>query len=89
LIRRDQEERQHLRGLFLDGAATKPTSPASNAYFDGLRKRAARQQVRAKPLLAARQDSVTANADHSACDELGILGQPNGALASIGFVIFL
>jgi antitoxin ParD1/3/4 len=38
LIRKDQE-RQHLRGLLLDGAASAPTSPADEGYFDGLRER--------------------------------------------------
>ncbi|GAA0296057.1 type II toxin-antitoxin system ParD family antitoxin [Sphingomonas oligophenolica] len=39
LIRRDQD-REHLRGLLLDGAASPPTAPADSAYFDGLRERA-------------------------------------------------
>jgi antitoxin ParD1/3/4 len=38
LIRKDQE-RQHLRGLLLDGAAAAPTSPADEGYFEGLRER--------------------------------------------------
>ncbi|MGP1252914.1 MAG: type II toxin-antitoxin system ParD family antitoxin [Kiloniellales bacterium] len=37
LIRRDQE-RQHLRGLLLEGAASEPSSPADRSYFDSLRK---------------------------------------------------
>lgn len=38
LIRKDQD-RQHLRGLLLAGAATAPAAPAESAYFDGLRNR--------------------------------------------------
>ncbi|MFP5408223.1 MAG: type II toxin-antitoxin system ParD family antitoxin [Gammaproteobacteria bacterium] len=38
LIRKDQE-RQHLRGLLLEGAASAPTDPADVAYFEGLRRR--------------------------------------------------
>jgi antitoxin ParD1/3/4 len=38
LIRKDQE-RQHLRGLLLDGAASAPTSPADEGYFESLRER--------------------------------------------------
>lgn len=38
LIRKDQE-RQHLRGLLLEGAASAPTDPADAAYFEGLRRR--------------------------------------------------
>ena len=38
LIRKDQE-RQHLRGLLLEGAASAPTGPADAAYFEGLRRR--------------------------------------------------
>jgi len=37
LIRRDQE-RIRLRGLLLDGAASRPLSAADGAYFEGLRK---------------------------------------------------
>jgi len=37
LIRRDQD-RQHLRGLLLAGAASPLMGPADDAYFDGLRK---------------------------------------------------
>ncbi|WP_324781008.1 type II toxin-antitoxin system ParD family antitoxin [Thiobacillus sedimenti] len=39
LIRKDQE-RQHLRGLLLEGAASAPAGPADAAYFDRLRRRA-------------------------------------------------
>jgi antitoxin ParD1/3/4 len=39
LIRRDQD-RQHLRGLLLAGAAAAPTAPVDGAYFDSLRARA-------------------------------------------------
>jgi antitoxin ParD1/3/4 len=38
LIRKDQD-RLHLRGLLLAGAASKPTGPANSAYFEGLRER--------------------------------------------------
>jgi antitoxin ParD1/3/4 len=38
LIRRDQD-RQHLRGLLLDGAASAPTTPVDADYFEGLRER--------------------------------------------------
>ena len=38
LIGKDQD-RQHLRGLLLAGAASTPAAPASDAYFDGLRNR--------------------------------------------------
>jgi antitoxin ParD1/3/4 len=37
LIRRDQD-RQHLRGLLLEGAASAPTAPVDADYFEGLRK---------------------------------------------------
>ena len=40
LIRKDQE-RQHLRGLLLEGAASAPAGPADAAYFEGLRRRVA------------------------------------------------
>jgi antitoxin ParD1/3/4 len=43
LIRKDQE-RERLRGLLLDGAASAPTAPADEAYFDALRRRVRRQQ---------------------------------------------
>lgn len=39
LIRKDRE-RQHLRGLLLDGADSPPESAADRAYFDRLRERA-------------------------------------------------
>lgn len=38
LIRKDQD-RQALRQLLLDGAATEPAEPLDDTYFDGLRKR--------------------------------------------------
>jgi len=38
LIRKDQE-RQHLRGLLLEGAASAPAAPADAAYFEDLRRR--------------------------------------------------
>jgi antitoxin ParD1/3/4 len=38
LIRKDQE-RQHLRGLLLEGAASAPAGPADKSYFEGLRRR--------------------------------------------------
>lgn len=38
LIRKDQD-RQHLRQLLLDGAASEPTAPVDAAYFDTLRER--------------------------------------------------
>jgi antitoxin ParD1/3/4 len=41
LIRKDQE-RQHLRALLLDGAASAPTRPADAAYFGDLRDRVRR-----------------------------------------------
>ena len=41
LIRKDQE-RQQLRRLLLDGAASAPASLADDAYFDGLRSLARR-----------------------------------------------
>jgi antitoxin ParD1/3/4 len=40
LIRRDQD-RQQLRGLLIAGATSAATTPADDAYFDGLRKRVA------------------------------------------------
>jgi antitoxin ParD1/3/4 len=39
LIRRDQD-RQHLKGLLLAGAASPPTEAVDDAYFDGLRRKA-------------------------------------------------
>ncbi len=44
LIRRDQD-REHLRGLLLDGAASAPTTAADGAYFDGLRARVRDRQA--------------------------------------------
>ncbi len=44
LISKDQE-RQRLRSLLLDGAASAPTAPADDAYFETLR-----QCVRQRPL---------------------------------------
>jgi len=38
LIRKDQD-RLHLRGLLLAGAASAPVAPADPAYFEGLRDR--------------------------------------------------
>jgi antitoxin ParD1/3/4 len=38
LIRKDQE-RQRLRQLLLDGAASARTAPVDDTYFDNLRKR--------------------------------------------------
>jgi len=38
LIRKDQD-RQHLRNLLLDGAASPQTGPADDAYFAELRER--------------------------------------------------
>jgi antitoxin ParD1/3/4 len=38
LIRHDQD-RQQLRGLLLEGAASRPAVSADTAYFDGLRER--------------------------------------------------
>jgi antitoxin ParD1/3/4 len=52
LIRKDQD-REQLRGLLTDGAATAPTRPVDKAYFAGLRSRvrkaaAARKKARGK-----------------------------------------
>lgn len=44
LIRRDQD-RQNLRALLLEGAASTPTSPVNAAYFDGLRERVKRRKT--------------------------------------------
>ncbi len=41
LIRKDRD-REHLRRLLLDGAASAPAMPADGAYFDGLRERVRR-----------------------------------------------
>lgn len=43
LIRRDQD-RQSLRGLLLEGAASKAGEPVNDAYFTGLRARASGQR---------------------------------------------
>jgi antitoxin ParD1/3/4 len=40
LIRMDKD-RQHLKGLLLDGAASEQGPPADSAYFDSLRRRIA------------------------------------------------
>ena len=39
LIRNDQD-RQHLRGLLLAGASSPPAAPADHAWFEDLRRRA-------------------------------------------------
>jgi antitoxin ParD1/3/4 len=39
LIRQDQD-RQRLRGLLLDGAASPASAPVDTGYFDALRRRA-------------------------------------------------
>ena len=44
LIRKDQE-RERLRRLLLDGAASAPTAPVDDAYFDTLRCRVRQQQA--------------------------------------------
>jgi antitoxin ParD1/3/4 len=44
LIRKDQD-RQHLRGLLLEGASSSPTAPVEFAYFDGLRDRVVRPKT--------------------------------------------
>ena len=41
LIRKDQE-RQRLRGMLVEGAASASTRPANKAYFDALRRRVRR-----------------------------------------------
>ena len=41
LIRRDQQ-RQHLRALLLEGAASSPTEPVDAQYFESLRARVRR-----------------------------------------------
>ncbi len=45
LIRKDQE-RTRLRGLLLDGAASKPAVKVTGSYFDGLRNRIRRRGKR-------------------------------------------
>lgn len=42
LIRKDQD-RQRLRGLLLEGAASSPAGPADATYFDALRVRVSRR----------------------------------------------
>ena len=41
MIRKDRD-RQRLRAVLLEGAASEPGAPADAAYFEGLRARAAR-----------------------------------------------
>ena len=43
LIRRDQD-RERLRALLLEGAASPPTDPVDDAYFDELRSRVTRHE---------------------------------------------
>ena len=45
LIRADQD-RQHLRQLLLDGAASAATRPIGKAYFEGLRRRVRKSKQR-------------------------------------------
>ena len=45
LIRKDQD-RQHLRKLLLEGAASPPGTPIDDAYFDRLRKRIAKKAAK-------------------------------------------
>ncbi len=45
LIRKDHD-RQHLRKLLLDGAASPPSGPADDAYFDRLHKRIAERAAK-------------------------------------------
>jgi antitoxin ParD1/3/4 len=45
LIRNDQD-RQHLRKLLLDGAASPRGAPVDDAYFDRLRKRIAERAAK-------------------------------------------
>lgn len=44
LIRKEQD-RQHLRGLMLQGASSPATAPADASYFDNLRERAVRPKT--------------------------------------------
>jgi len=44
LIRNDHD-RQRLRGLLLEGAASAPASPAGSAFFDGLREQVRRRNT--------------------------------------------
>lgn len=43
LIRRDRD-RQHLRGLLLEGTSSAPGPKADKAYFDSLRRRVRRRR---------------------------------------------
>jgi antitoxin ParD1/3/4 len=45
LIRKDQD-REHLRRLLLEGAASPPAGPADDAYFERLRKRIAERAAK-------------------------------------------
>jgi antitoxin ParD1/3/4 len=45
LIRKEQD-RAHLRGLLLEGAASRPSPPVEGAYFDALRRRLSRRARR-------------------------------------------
>ena len=36
---RDDRDRQHLRGLLLEGALSTPAEPVDGTYFNGLRER--------------------------------------------------
>jgi len=42
---RDDQDRQNLRAILLDGAASAPCAPADDAYFNGLRQRARRPKA--------------------------------------------
>lgn len=42
LIRKERD-REHLRGLLLEGAASGPSGPADRAFFDELRERVQRR----------------------------------------------
>jgi len=42
---RDDQDRQSLRVLLLEGAASAPSASADGAYFDGLRRRARRPKA--------------------------------------------
>ncbi len=45
LIRKDQDK-QHLRSLLLDGAASEPTAAVNATYFDQLRDRVRRHSTK-------------------------------------------